>query len=380
MGSLPVRPSVAVGRLLREKRKELRLTLREVSERIAEKGERLPTSTLARIEQGKLDPGVRRLHLLLRLYQVPQHLVGDLVELESLAIQPPVGKDLETLHQEGVKHWKSGNVAQGLAYVFAVREHVPADEASRLLRQKATLTFANAARDLGKFQLAKHIVEDLLCEPPHPSIAGRVLVLASAIWRGLGSSEVALALVRQAATHVRPEDDQEAAWVLHQEAGVLLEDGRPEEAHEALKRALSKYRAFGDTYGETRGLILRGKVFEARGDGKKALETLRHALRLSASHGHAALGTACAIELGRLLVASGREEEGLTALRKGLGEAVVQEDRSGQFYAHYNLWKAHEHLGDSDRARFEIEAARYFVRFTDQASPEANEIRKLTSD
>ena len=69
-----MKPAVSVGRLLRRKRKDLRLTLREVSERMAERGDRIHVSTLVRVEQGKLDPGVRRLHLLLRLYDVPRIL------------------------------------------------------------------------------------------------------------------------------------------------------------------------------------------------------------------------------------------------------------------------------------------------------------------
>ena len=89
MGSAALKPSLAIGRLLREKRKERQLTLREVSERMAERGGRIPISTLVRIEQGKLDPGVRRLHALLRFYDVPPHLVADLVELEDLAVELP---------------------------------------------------------------------------------------------------------------------------------------------------------------------------------------------------------------------------------------------------------------------------------------------------
>ena len=39
-------------------------------------------------------------------------------------------------------------------------------------------------------------------------------------------------------------------------------------------------------------------------------------------------------------------------------------NRNGEFLAHYYLWKTHEALGDTDRAKFELQASRYFVRFS----------------
>ena len=125
MGSAAIRPLPAVGQLLRKKRQELKLSLQSVSERLSAQGHRIPPSTLGRIEQGRLDPGVRRLYLLLDLYSIPPHLVSDLVEVETLAGTPPIlvpDHDLQALHDQGLEHWKKGNVAEGLAYLFAVRE------------------------------------------------------------------------------------------------------------------------------------------------------------------------------------------------------------------------------------------------------------------
>jgi len=68
-----------LGRLLKNSRAVRRLTLRQVSIRLAEQGEELPPCTLSRIEHGKLDPSVRRLFLLLDLYHVPASLIGHLV-------------------------------------------------------------------------------------------------------------------------------------------------------------------------------------------------------------------------------------------------------------------------------------------------------------
>lgn len=78
-----VQPPPGLGELLRLTRRKLGLTLREVCKRLAERGEQLPPSTLSRIEQGKLDPSVRRLFLLLELYDVPAFVASELVKQAS---------------------------------------------------------------------------------------------------------------------------------------------------------------------------------------------------------------------------------------------------------------------------------------------------------
>ena len=198
-------PSVALAQLLRNKRKELGLTLQEISEQSITAGDFIPASTLARIEQGKSDPGVRRVHRLLRLYNVLPQFAADMVELENLAVAPLRYRDLETLHDEGIKAWERGDIATGLAHLFAVREFVPADESSRKLRQKATISFADFAMSLGKYRLAKQLVDDLLLDDPASEFLLPLFVLQADIWRALGSVPNAVAFIRQAETIVEPE-------------------------------------------------------------------------------------------------------------------------------------------------------------------------------
>jgi len=380
MGSAALKPSAAVGRLLRQRRKELRLTLREVSERMAEIGEPFPTSTLVRVEQGKLDPGVRRLHLLLRLYNVPAHLVSDLVELEELAVPEPAGKDLEALFKDGIEHWKQGNIGQALSHLFAIRQHVPVDDESRLMRQTATHAFAMAARDLGKLRLARQLVDDLLCEPPEPGLMARVLILASTLWNRQGSVEMALALIRRAADHLQPGDHRERAWVMHQEATLLVAVGDAREALLLLDRVARLYRRLKDPHGEIQAMIVRVSAHEAAGDQSAAISCARRVIRMAERHKQALLGLSGRLELGRLLVASGSTEKGLEELRKVLSEAVLLEDRIAEFYAHYHLWKAYQLMGQREPTKFEFQAAAHFVQFIDEPSPEAEEVRRLAEE
>lgn len=70
---------LAIGRLLRQRRIALRLSLREVSARLAERGHSLPPSTLSRVESGKLAPRATALFLLLDLYAIPLQVAANLV-------------------------------------------------------------------------------------------------------------------------------------------------------------------------------------------------------------------------------------------------------------------------------------------------------------
>jgi tetratricopeptide (TPR) repeat protein len=342
-----------------------------------ELGDRIPTSTLARIERGELDPGIRRLHLLLKVYRIPPHLVADVIELDAFLIDAPPQRSIEALFEEGVELWKHGDIARGLAWFQAVQERAGNAPETRLLRQNATLSYAVAARNLGKFRLALQLVQDLLCEPPDPALVSRVLVLGAAVWRGLGSLEMALALVRQASTHLDSADARHETWVLHQEAKLLMEVGRLDEAEQVLDRALAKYRELADPYGEVRGLILRVGILDRRGEADQAFACAQQALELARRHDYARLVIIARLELGRLRIQSGAGAPGLEDLREALGQAVLLGDKNAEFLAHYRLWKAYESTGDKERARVERETAKYFVRFVDDHSSEADEVRRL---
>jgi tetratricopeptide (TPR) repeat protein len=376
MGSVAIKASPAVGRLLRQRRKELGLTLKEVSARIEKQGEKLPVSTLTRVEQGKLDPGLRRLYLLLRLYQVPVHMVPDLLELEELAAEEPVGKDLPTLFRDGLAEWKKGNVGDALAHLFAIRYSVPADEESRSLRQEATLSFAVAARELGRLALARQLVDDLLCEPPADELLAKILILSSTLWSAQGSCAMGLATIRQAALHLVPGDDRQRAWMLHQEARLLIETGEPGEAEPILEQAMKLYRVVSDAHGETKALITRIGVLDAQGDPDGARSCADQALEIAKEHEYGLLEMAARIEIGRLLVNSGSAEEGVKQLRTALSKAVLLDDTIAEFHAHYQLWKAYEAVGEEDRMKFAFQSAAFLVQSIDALSPEAKEICK----
>jgi tetratricopeptide (TPR) repeat protein len=377
MGQTAIKFPAAVGQLLRQRRKEMGFTLRQVSDRLAERGERVHSSVLHRVERGQADPGVKRLYMLLHLYQLPPSLVSDLVELESLATKPPEskGKDLEKLEREGVESLKKGNIAQALGCLFAVRQFVPDTDESRILRQQTTITFATTARNLGKCRLAKQVIDDLLLEPPDPSLAVRVLTVAASIWRGLGSADAALGFVRQAETYLDKAERKEVAWVMHQKAALLFDLGRLDEAASILRRVLAQYRQLEDGYGELRAMYLRVRILDARGRHGDAIRCARRIVRMSETRGLERVVVFGQMALGPLLVKTGRISDGIKSLRAALEKAVSLEDRNAEFLLHYHLWKAHQLDGDTTRAQIELRMAAQFVGFVDDRTPEIDEVR-----
>lgn len=370
----PLETSQALASLLRRRRKELQFSLRDVAEQASRDGQPIPHTTLAKIEQGKVDPGVKRLHQLLKLYGLPLHVAGDLLDVESLASERPASDDPDALYREGLAHWKRGDTRRGLAHMLALREIAATGVESEGIRRKAALSFAIASASLGKFRLSLQLLDDLLIGDLEPDLRVPVLVQAAVAWHGLGSPEAALAFLARAEVHVGPDDAKERAWILHKRAGIVADSGELERALELIDAAIAGYAESGDHYGACGARSVRVRLMQRANeldDAKNAATELREdalGLGFERMHRHAK-----SLE-GQLLVALGAGERGLAALEEVLAESIAAEDRAGQFFAHYHLWKAHEELGNQDRAGVERVAAEYFVRYIDASSPETLEV------
>lgn len=366
--------SKAVADFLRHHRKRLGLSLREVQERSATIGTPIPFPTLAKIEGGKVDPGLKRLHQLLKLYGLPMQAIGDLLDLEDLAGVWPTEQDPQVLYDHGVEHWKRGDVRKGLAHLLALRELPAPGPEIAAVRQKGLLSFAILAGSLGKYHLSRQIVENLLIESPERDLFVPVFVQAAVTWNGLGSPEVALAFLHRAEAHVEPGNQRQLAWVLHEKAVALEQLQSFDLAHESLDRAISSYEAAGDDYGASTALGVRARLYRSAGDLGRALEAARAGREHAALHGFDRIRILRSLLEGFVMTETG-DMSGLPVLNEGLAAAVSTSDHAAQFYAHYYLWKVHDGLGDSDRSDLELEAARYFVRFVDESSEEVTEIR-----
>jgi predicted Zn-dependent protease len=359
--------------MLRKRREELGLTLRQVEGQTAAMGELIPFTIIAKVERGLVDPGFRRLNILLRLYHLPLQMAGDLAEVEQFTGELPV--DPAAGYEDAIKEWRAGDLRKAVAYLLALRTQTRDDPADRLKRQKALVAFAIAAASLGKQRLSLHIIEELLLEPLDPSLLVSALVQAGVCWNRLGSGEIALAFLARAETHVPPKDHRQRAWVKHSYASTLVTMKRFGEAEAELVKALEAYRAAKDSYGECGALGVRVRLSFEQGDFKGALEAARAAQRHAQEHGHERLRVMRKIDEGRCLLALKDTAAGIQSLNEGLSGAVALQDGTCRFHAHHYLWKAYAKQGDPSRADIELRAAQYYIASLDEVTPEALEVR-----
>ena len=377
MSRLAIHPSRALADLLRDRRRELTLTLREVQERSAQAGDPIPFATLAKVERGEVDPGVRRLHLLLKLYHLPLQLAGDLLDIEDMVGEVPVGGDPETLYGQGVRYWKRGDMRRGLACLSALRRGVPKSPRSRLLRQKSLLSFAVVAGSLGKYRVSRQIVDDLLLEPLDPTLLVPVLIQAAHCWHWLGSEQAALGFLARAEALVKPGAHQQRAWIMHGKASALIGLSHFKLAEAELTKAVKAYEKADDSYGRSRALASLVRLRFEQGDAVRALRAARRARRHTERHGFDRLQRLRRIEEGRALMLLGDTAISLSVLCAVLADSRAANDKVAQFYAHYYLWKTSGAAGDRNRADVELNSAIHCVRFIDEVTNETREIRAL---
>ena len=226
MARSALRPAKSVAQLLRDRRHQQGLTLRQVSEEIASRGEPLPPSTLARIEQGKLDPGVRRLHLLLRLYDIDAEQVADMIELETGGVALPDHDDLPTLVADAKQAWRAGNTQEAMAHCLAAMACPAEDAESRRLRQDAGIGLGYALRDRSRISTARRVVDQLLAEDLAPDLKPQVYMLSAYLYFRLGAYEMAQVVADFAETTVRPGDHSGYSSIFHQRAAWAIRSGR----------------------------------------------------------------------------------------------------------------------------------------------------------
>lgn len=373
--SKAINASPAVAHLLRERRQALKLTLRRVAALTEDGGNPIPHSTLARIERGKLDPGVRRLQQLLRLYNLPAQAAGDLLDLEALAGAVPFERDPRILKERAVSAWRDGRVSDALASFLAFRDRVGKEPSTRAMRQDAVLSFASAAASLGKQHLSRLLLDDLLLDKPEPAVLVALLLQQSIVWRGLGSTEAAIAFIERAAAHVAPGSHRHHGWIDHQRALIEIDLAEFATAKRHLDAARAAQRRADSPRDEAAVLLSYAHLAYDRGDAASAVAAAARAAAFADRHKFARLKMFGLLEQARALLRTGDVTGSRRILQSILADSLVSDDNVIRFHAHYYLWKAECAGGVPARADVELREAAYFVRFVDQMSPEASEVR-----
>ena len=372
--------SHSVGELLRDRRQRLGYTLREVERLTSARGNLIPFSTLARIEQGRLDPGLKRLHALLQLYGLPIQAAGDLLDMEAIAGAVSVEGDLANLRERGAKAWQSGDLPTAFACYLAMRRRADEPATDRAVRHESILSFAVMAGKLGKHHIARQMLDDLFLDKPEPPMLLRSFVQAAATWNALGSTDVALAHLSGAERLVAPGDHRGRGWILHLRAVIQIELGAFDEAYANLVEAARVYEKARRPYDRALALVTMARLEVERGDAARATRAARRAAAFAALKHFERLHALAAIQEARAHLLGGKADRALAMLTRVLAETIAASDNVIRFYSHFYLSRAYASLGDSLRSHVEFEQARYFVRFVDQASKEASEVRGHPKD
>ena len=372
--------SRSVGELLRDRRRRLGYTLREVEQLTSSQGNLIPFSTLARIEQGRLDPGLKRLHALLLLYGLPIQAAGDLLDMESIAGTVSVDGDFESLRDRGSKAWQDGDLPTAMACYLALRHRANDQDSDPAGRHESILAFAIMAAKLGKHHVARLMLEDLLLDKPARPLRFRVFVQAASTWQALGLPELALALLGAAEALIESNDRVGSGWLLHLRASIQIDLGAFDDARANLAAAARVYQQAKSPYDRALALVAVARLEVERGDAAAATRAAHGAATFATSNGFSRVHALAGIQEARALLLAGTPERALVILTRVLAETVASSDNVIRFYSHFYLSKAYSGTGDSLRSHVELQQAKYFVRFVDQASKEASEVRGHLKD
>ena len=367
MPRIAIRPSQDLARLLRERRAELNLTLRQAEERTRTFGKVIPFTTLSKVEQGRVDPGVVRFQQLLEIYDLPQQAALDLVALETMRGPLPRGADAEALYETAVRLRREGDSAQALAHLYAVRDLVGRDPRRTELRQKAQLQFGLVAGALGRFQLSKHLIEELLGERPGAPMVLRCLIQLAVCWERLGMQELALAALGRAEIHAVQAGAQERAWVAQERGLIELALGNREEAQRQLEHARKLYKDAGDEQGSAKASFSLVRVLLAGGHAKAAIRAAHQLVQATGTKATQSLRPQATVLLGLAQLGAREFESALTSLRTALAEAVSVDSTTARFLAHHYLAQVYAEIGDKDRSQAEQVAAEQFRKYIDFA-------------
>ena len=374
MGRQPIIPSSAVAALLRERRRALDLSLRDVERQSSDFGKVIPFATLAKIERGAVDPGLSRLYALLRLYNISIGAAADLLELEASADAIPAETDPTKLRERMVTAWQKGRTADALGCLLALRRETARRPELAREHQESILTFAAFAGKLGRHHLARHMLDELLMNGPAPALLVAVLVQQSSTYRHLKATEVAFAYLERAAVHLRKGRHRERGWVAHQRASLLASIGDFDGALKNLDLAVRAFQSARRPFDQGMALAARSRILLDRGDVPQGLKAARVATRFAIRHDFPKIRMLATIQHARAHLLAQSPEPALILLRALLNDAIASSDNAARFYAHFHLWKVYSALGARAHADVERDEAVRYLRFVDDVREEAAEL------
>jgi tetratricopeptide (TPR) repeat protein len=371
MPRVAIAPSRVLASVLKTRRTELGWTLREVQERTAKAGKLIPFTTLSKVEKGKVDPGIKRLHQLLRVYDLPFELASELLDLEAAGTPIPAKADPEALYRSAVEAYKKGDISAAAGALFTLRWKVEPATVSAELQADSRLFFSSVAASIGRYKLAKTLVEEVLSHPGSEDLRARALVQFARCSSRLGMQDVALgALGRAEALLTGVSVPRSHALVHHEKALVLLEIGDKTAARESIQRAIKGYQAAEDTYAEAKAWLGLGRIEIALGKADEGLKSASKAVAIASANGYERIALESRTQVGRAYLALGKLEQAIKEFREQLAGAVRVGNTTARYFAHAHLAEAYRAAGEHRLAAAEQSAAQQFSGFVEVEAEE----------
>lgn len=310
--------SSRLGSYLRQLREGYGYTLRKVEEHAVALGEAIDNSQLSRFEKGKAVPSFDKLRALARVFNVPVQSFSDVLDLEEFQEFKPASTDYAGLLRAGADLMAKGEggrafVAYERALEAAELEEDPVRRSE--LAAEARWRMACSLKALGKLYMAEHELREILKRREHltPKTRLRSLLQLGYLYRELGDLYLASVLVRECLALAREQGDLSTqAGVLNSLGNILHDGGRPAEAAESYREALSL---------------------------------------LDKLDGYLEMKTTVMTNLGGCLVATGHFDQGLAMLRAARARAQREGYRRVAALAFTRMAEAWDQRGELSRAR-----------------------------
>ena len=181
-----------------------------------------------------------------------------------------------------------------------------------------------------EFATAREIAEEFLQlaeRLPYPGLAMRGHWAMEIIFLHLGEFALALEHYEKALTFYDPKHHLEDAFLNVQNPGIAMRCfvawslwflGRPEQASERIKEAVSLARELSEPYGLAQALFFSAVLHQLRREERRAQEDAEAAIAVSREHGLALYQAMSTATRGWALMWQGQPEEGIEQMVEGL--------------------------------------------------------------
>jgi tetratricopeptide (TPR) repeat protein len=216
---------------------------------------------------------------------------------------------------------------------------------------------------LGRFHAAKSFSEEALRLVRDERMRGYALHAAGQAHYNLGNILLA-EMVKDLAAECAGDDRRLQTYIRDSRVGVLVEQGRLDEAIAVKREVLKAYEDLGELENATRARYSLGEMLVDAGKVDEGLALLRDANARSAESGDPRLRAQSQLFYGRSLYKLGRNEDAVAPLESAFRIAVHRDMSEQAFHAAFHLWKL------SDEKGYWLEEALRYRAGVDQRSEE----------